>query len=39
MIGSVRATMRHWFARGGVDDLEALGNEALGFLERGFAID
>jgi len=39
MIGTVRATMRHWFARGGVDDLEALGHEALYFLERGFAVD
>lgn len=39
MIGVVRATMRHWFARGCVDDLEQLGHEALDSLERGFRVD
>lgn len=39
MIGVVRATMRHWFARGCVDDLERLGHEALDSLEGGFKVD
>jgi AcrR family transcriptional regulator len=39
MIGVVRATMRHWFARGCVDDLEQLGHEALASLERGFSVE
>jgi AcrR family transcriptional regulator len=39
MIGVVRATMRHWFKRGCVDDLELLGHAALGSLERGFSIE
>lgn len=39
MIGVVRATMRHWFARGCVDNLEKLGHEALDSLERGFNVD
>jgi AcrR family transcriptional regulator len=39
MIGVVRATMRHWFGRGCVDDLEQLGHEALDSLERGFSVD
>jgi len=39
MIGVVRATMRHWFGSGCVDDLEQLGHEALDSLERGFSVD
>lgn len=39
MIGVVRATMRHWFARGCVDGLEQLGHEALDSLERGFSVE
>lgn len=39
MIGVVRATMRHWFARGCIDNLEKLGHEALDSLERGFSVD
>jgi AcrR family transcriptional regulator len=39
MIGVVRATMRHWFASGCVDDLEQLGHEALDNLERGFGVE
>lgn len=37
-IGIIRATMRHWFAGGGVDDLTALGTAALDSLERGFPL-
>lgn len=36
-IGVIRATMRHWFAQGGKDDLAQLGDEALDCLERGFS--
>ncbi|PRP90432.1 Bacterial regulatory protein, tetR family [Enhygromyxa salina] len=39
MIGTVRATMRHWYATGGVDDLDKLGQEALDSLEGGFGVD
>lgn len=39
MIGVVRATMRHWFGRGCVDDLERLGHDALDSLERGFSVE
>jgi AcrR family transcriptional regulator len=39
MIGVVRATMRHWFGRGCVDNLEKLGHEALDSLERGFSVE
>jgi AcrR family transcriptional regulator len=39
MIGVVRATMRHWFGRKCVDDLEQLGHEALDSLERGFRLE
>lgn len=39
MIGVVRATMRHWFSSGCVDDLDQLGQEALDSLERGFSVD
>jgi len=39
MIGVVRATMRHWFGRGCVDNLEKLGHQALDSLERGFSVD
>ncbi len=38
MIGAVRATMRWWFARGCVDDLAALGHEAIDGLEQGFGV-
>ncbi|MFO7563155.1 MAG: TetR family transcriptional regulator [Enhygromyxa sp.] len=39
MIGVVRATMRHWFGRGCVDNLDRLGQEALDSLERGFSVE
>lgn len=39
MMGTVRATMRHWYAMGGGDDLERLGHEALDALEAGFGVD
>lgn len=39
MIGVVRATMRQWFGRGCIDDLEQLGHDALGSLERGFSLE
>ena len=35
-IGVIRATLRHWFDTGGQEDLNQLGQEALGFLEQGF---
>ncbi|HTA66447.1 MAG TPA: TetR family transcriptional regulator [Xanthomonadaceae bacterium] len=35
-IGVIRATMRHWFASDGKDDLAQLGDEALDYLERGW---
>jgi AcrR family transcriptional regulator len=38
VIGAVRATMRSWFARGCVDDLAALGHEAIDGLELGFGV-
>ncbi len=37
-IGVIRATMRHWFAMNGKDDLARLGEEALECLDRGFSI-
>ncbi len=37
-IGVIRATMRHWFETGGVEDLTQLGEDALDCLERGFAL-
>ena len=39
VIGTVRATMRHWYAGDGRDDLEALGHEAIDYLERGFVFE
>lgn len=39
MMGTVRATMRHWYATGGVDDLNELGQAALDALEAGFGVD
>jgi AcrR family transcriptional regulator len=39
VIGAVRATMRYWFRRGGVDDLAALGHAAIDELEQGFGRD
>ena len=39
MMGTVRATMRHWYATGGVDDLNRLGQEALDSLEAGFGVE
>lgn len=39
MMGTVRATMRHWYATGGVEDLDALGQEALDSLEAGFEVE
>ena len=36
-IGVIRATMRHWYDGGAVEDLEALGHSALVRLEEGFA--
>ena len=38
-IGTIRATMRHWFEIDGKDDLARLGKEALDCLERGFGIE
>jgi AcrR family transcriptional regulator len=38
MMGTVRATMRHWYSTGGVEDLDRLGHEALDSLEAGFGI-
>ncbi len=38
-IGVIRATMRHWFATDGRDDLDRLGQEALDCLERGFPLE
>jgi len=37
-IGVIRATMRHWFRRGGEEDLADLGLEAIDCLERGFPL-
>ena len=37
-IGVIRATMRHWFASDGREDLNRLGREALDCLERGFSL-
>ena len=39
MMGTVRATMRHWYATGGVDDLNLLGQQALDALEAGFGVE
>ena len=39
MMGTVRATMRHWYATGGGDNLEQLGHEALDALEAGFGVE
>ncbi len=36
-IGVIRAVMRHWFAGDGKGHLGRLGDEALDYLERGFA--
>lgn len=38
-IGVIRATMRHWFTTGGVEDLTQMGEDALDCLERGFALE
>ncbi len=38
-LGVIRATMRHWYAGAGREDLERLGMEALDCLERGFPLD
>ena len=35
-IGVIRATMRHWYASDGHEDLTAMGLDALDCLERGF---
>lgn len=35
-IGVIRATLRYWFSTGGKEDLEALGQDAIDHLERGF---
>jgi AcrR family transcriptional regulator len=37
-IGVIRATMRHWYDGGGVDNLGQLGLEALDCLEVGFPL-
>ncbi|HQP88764.1 MAG TPA: hypothetical protein PLL76_21125, partial [Thermoanaerobaculia bacterium] len=37
-IGVIRATMRHWFATDGKEDLARLGDEALDCLDRGFSL-
>lgn len=37
-IGLIRATMRHWFAMEGRDDLGMLGNQALDALQDGFLV-
>ena len=39
MMGTVRATMRHWYTTGGAGDLEQLGHEALDALEAGFGVE
>ena len=39
MMGVVRASVRHWFSGGCVDDLEQLGHQALDSLERGFRVE
>ncbi|MCA9715757.1 MAG: TetR family transcriptional regulator [Myxococcales bacterium] len=38
VMGTVRATMRHWYADDGQADLESLGLEAIDYLERGFVF-
>jgi AcrR family transcriptional regulator len=38
-IGVIRATMRHWFATDGKEDLARLGREALDCLDRGFSLE
>jgi AcrR family transcriptional regulator len=38
-IGVIRATMRHWFATDGKEDLARLGEEALACLDRGFSLE
>ena len=38
VMGVVRATMQQWFAQGCVEDLGALGQTAIDFLERGFPV-
>ncbi len=38
-LGVIRATMRHWYAGEGREDLEKLGMEALDCLERGFPLE
>lgn len=39
IMGTVRATMRYWYATGGEDDLDHLGQEALDALEAGFGVE
>jgi AcrR family transcriptional regulator len=38
-IGVIRATMRHWYDGGGVEDLAQMGLDALESLERGFPLE